>query len=129
MNKPLYTHLSRRESQIMDVVYRLGEASVSEVVNRIADTPAYNSIRVTLGILEKKGYLRHRQEGQRYIYTPVMSPETATHSALSHVLKTFFGGSPSKAILTLLDMSSERMTQEELDQLADWIEQAREETK
>ena len=78
MNKPLPTHLSRRESQIMDVVYRLGEASVSEVVNRIADTPAYNSIRVTLGILEKKGYLRHRQEGQRYIYTPVMSPETAT---------------------------------------------------
>jgi len=129
MNKPLPTHLSRRESQIMDVVYRLGEASVSEVVNRIADTPAYNSIRVTLGILEKKGYLRHRQEGQRYIYTPVMSPETATQSALSHVLKTFFGGSPSKAILTLLDMSSERMTQEELDQLADWIEQAREETK
>lgn len=125
MKKPLHTHLSRRESQIMDIVYRLGEASVSDVVARMPDTPAYNSVRVTLGILEKKGYVRHRQEGQRYIYRPAVSPEKATESAVSHLLKTFFGGSPSKAILTLLDMSSERLSQEDLDQLAQWIEQAR----
>jgi predicted transcriptional regulator len=89
------------------------------------DKPAYNSVRVTLGILEKKGYVNHRQDGQRYIYRPALSTEKATASALSHMLKTFFGGSPSKAILTLLDMSSERLTQNDLDQLADWIEHAR----
>ena len=125
MKNPLHTHLSRRESQIMDIVYRLGEASVSDVVARMPDPPAYNSIRVTLGILEKKGYVRHRQDGQRYIYRPVVSPEKATESAVSHLLKTFFGGSPSKAILTLLDMSSERLSEEDLDQLAQWIEHAR----
>ena len=128
MNRPLHTHLSRRESQIMDIVYRLGEASVSDVVARMPDEPAYNSVRVTLGILERKGYVRHRQDGQRYIYRPAVSAEKAKESAMSHLLKTFFGGSPSKAILTLLDMSSERLTQEDLDQLADWIEQARKES-
>ena len=112
----------------MDVVYRLGEASVSDVAARIPDKPAYNSGRATLGILEKKGYVRHRQEGQRYIYRPAVSPEKATESAVSHLLKTFFGGSPSKAILTLLDMSSERLSDEDLDQLAQWIEQARKES-
>ena len=125
MKNPLHTHLSRRESQIMDVIYRLGEASVSDVVARLPDPPAYNSIRVTLGILEKKGYVRHRQDGQRYIYRPAVSPEKATESAVSHLLKTFFGGSPSKAILTLLDMSSERLSDEDLDHLAQWIEHAR----
>ena len=125
MNGPFHTHLSRRESQIMDVIFRLGEASVADVVARMPDSPAYNSVRVTLGILEKKGYVTHRQEGQRYIYRPALSPETATRSALSHMLKTFFGGSPSKAILTLLDMSSERLTEADLDHLAEWIEHAR----
>lgn len=128
MNKALHTHLSRRESQIMDLIYRLGEASVADVVTRMPDQPAYNSVRVTLGILEKKGYVTHRQDGQRYIYRPVLSPETATQSALSHLLKTFFGGSASRAILTLLDMSSDRLSQEELDHLAEWIEHARKES-
>ena len=112
----------------MDVIYRLGEASVADVVARMPDKPAYNSIRVTLGILEKKGYVTHRQDGQRYIYRPALSPEKATKSALRHLLKTFFAGSPSKAILTLLDMSSERLTQTDLDQLAEWIEHARKES-
>ena len=128
MSKPLHTHLSRRESQIMDIIYRLGEASVSDVVARMPDKPAYNSVRVTLGILEKKGFVRHRQDGQRYIYRPAVSPEKATESAVSHLLRTFFGGSPSKAILTLLDMSSERLSQTDLDQLAEWIEHARKES-
>ncbi|MFQ5569317.1 MAG: BlaI/MecI/CopY family transcriptional regulator [Rhodothermales bacterium] len=129
MTKSLHTHLSRRETQIMDVIYLLGEASVADVVARMPDEPAYNSIRVTLSILERKGYLKHRQEGQRYIYAPVLSTEKATRSALGHLLMTFFGGSPSKAILTLLDMSSNRFTQEDLDQLAERVEQARKEAE
>ena len=125
MNTALHTHLSRRESQIMDVVFRLGEASVSDVVARIPDGPAYNSVRVTLGILEKKGYLRHRQEGPRYLYRPAVSPEKAKASALRHLLQTFFDDSLSQAILTLLDLPGEALTQDELDRLAARIERAR----
>jgi BlaI family penicillinase repressor len=129
MAKPHYAHLSRRESQIMDIVYRLGEASVADVHQRMPDQPPYNSVRVTLGILEKKGYVRHRQEGQRYLYAPVVSPEKAKRSALRHLLKTFCEGSSSRAILTLLDMSSTRLSKEELDEIAEWIEQARKEAE
>ena len=125
MSKPLHTHLSRRESQIMDIVYRLGEASVADVVRLMPDEPAYNSVRVTLGILEKKGYVRHRKEGPRYLYAPVVAPDTATRSALNHLMKTFFSGSPSKAILTLLDMTSTRLSDDELKEIADWIEEAK----
>ena len=129
MNQPLYTHLSRRESQIMDVIYRLGEASVAEVVEQMPDDPSYNTVRVTLGILEKKGYLRHRQEGQRYVYGPVISPEKAKRSAMGHLLQTFFQGSSSKAILAMLGMSDKRLTKEDLDEIAEWIEEARKETR
>ena len=125
MNKPLHTHLSRRESQIMDIIYRLGEASVADVLKHMPDQPAYNSVRVTLGILEKKGYVRHRQEGQRYIYEPVVSPERATRTVLSHVLKTFFDGSSSRAILTLLDMSESRLSKDDLAEIEQWLAEAK----
>ncbi len=129
MNKPLHTHLSRRESQIMDLVYRLGEASVADIVSQMPDSPAYNSVRVTLSILERKGYVKHRRETRRYFYAPVLAPETATRSATRHLLKTFFGGSPSRAILTLLDMSVARLSREELVEISQWIEKAREEAE
>ena len=128
MSKTLHIHLSRRESQIMDIIYQLGEASVSDVVDRIADKPAYNAVRITLGILEKKGYVRHRQEGQRYIYAPVVSVDKAKRSAISHMLQTFFAGSSSQAILTLLGMSGDRLSKEDLNDIAHWIEQARTES-
>ena len=129
MNKPLHTHLSRRESQIMDLVYRLGEASVADIVARMPDDPAYNSVRVTLGILEKKGYVKHRREKRRYLYTPVLAPDTATRSAMRHLLKTFFAGSPSRAILTLLDMSAARLSREELAEISQWVDKAKEEVE
>lgn len=125
MSKPLYTQLSRRESQIMDIIYHLGEATVAQVLDKMADPPGYNSVRITLGILEKKGYLRHHRDGQRYVYAPIVSPEKAKRSVLGHLLKTFFAGSTSSAILTLLDMSSSRLSEEELDEISAWIEQAR----
>ena len=129
MKKPLHTHLSRRESQIMDLVYRLGEASVADIVAHIPDRPSYNSVRVTLGILERKGYVKHRREKRRYLYAPVVAPDTATRSAMRHLLKTFFGGSPSRAILTLLDMAAARLSKEELSEISQWIDKAKEEAE
>jgi predicted transcriptional regulator len=123
--KPLRKHLSRRESEIMDIVYRLGEATVSDVAALMHDRPSYDTVRVTLGILAKKGHLRHRRDGRRYVYSPTVSHERATRSALSGVVRTFFGGSPSKAILTMLDVNSEQLTEEELKQIAKMIEKER----
>jgi predicted transcriptional regulator len=120
----LQSALSRRERQIMDVVYRLGEANAAEVARALEDQPAYNSVRVTLGILEKKGYLTHRQDGPRYVYRPTIATDKARRSAMRHVLQTFFRGSPSAAILSLLDGSA-RLSQQELDEIAHAIAQAR----
>jgi predicted transcriptional regulator len=117
--------LSRRERQIMDVIYRLGEAGAAEVVEHLPDRPAYNSVRVTLGILERKGMVRHRREGTRYVYSPTVPAERARDSALRHVVRTFFRGSPSKAVLTLLDSPSTRLSAEELNELAAWVEAAK----
>lgn len=121
--KPLHTQLSRRESQIMDAVYQLGEASVADVVGRMPDDPSYNTVRVTLGILEKKGYVTHHKEGRRYIYSPALPAQKAKRSAMQHMLKTFFSGSSSKAILALLDMSSSELSEEELQEISNWVDE------
>ena len=122
MTRTLHTHLSRREREIMDIVYRLGEASVSDVVDRMKDDPGYDSIRIILGILTKKKHLSHRRENRRYIYSPTVPREKACRSAVRNLLETFFSGSPHEAILTMLDMSSSRLSQEEIDELEAWLE-------
>lgn len=99
---PLYLHLSRRESQIMDAVFHLGEASVADVVGRIADRPGYNTIRNTMTTLERKGYLTHRQEGQRYLYAPADPPDEARRAAVLHLVDTFFDGSVADAVEAML---------------------------
>jgi BlaI family transcriptional regulator, penicillinase repressor len=129
MPQPLQNGLSRRERQIMDVLYRLGEAGTAEVVRHLSDHPAYNSVRVTLGILERKGFVRHRREGARYVYAPTVPAEKARESALRHLVRTFFRGSPSKAVLTLLDSPSTRLSPEELNELAAWVEAAKREKR
>lgn len=129
MPEPVHTQLSRRERQIMDAVYRRGSATAAEVQRDLPDEVGYDSVRVTLGILEKKGYVVHRRDGQRYVYSPTIPHETASHTALDHVLKTFFRGSPTKAILTLLDTQGEQLSDEDLDEIARWIEQARKEDR
>ncbi|NIR45621.1 MAG: BlaI/MecI/CopY family transcriptional regulator [Gemmatimonadetes bacterium] len=121
MEKPPQNQLSRRERQIMNIVYRLGEASVADVVDRMDGDPGYDSVRVTLGILEKKGHVEHRQEGRRYIYSPTVPHEKASRSAARSLIHTFFRGSPSRAILTLLGMS--KLSREELDEIARVIEE------
>ncbi len=125
MPKPIHTHLSRRESQIMDVIYQLGEATVGEVVKRLPDPPGYNSVRVTLGILEEKGYLTHRREAQRYVYLPTIPRERARRSAVEHLVETFFEGSTPKTVATLLDVSASRLGEAELEELSQMIREAR----
>lgn len=120
MNAP---QLSRREREIMEILYRLGEAGAADVAERMAEDPGYDSVRVTLGILRKKGHVKYRLEGRRHIYAPTVPHEEASESAIRSVMQTFFRGSPSRAILTLLDQSE--LSEEELDEIAKWIEEER----
>lgn len=129
MKKSLYLHLSKRESQIMDVIHHLGEASVTDILENMDEPPSYNSVRVTLTILEKKGYLLHRVEDQRYIYTPTDLPDDAKRTALEHIVSTFFDGSASGVVSTLLSMNAKKISEKELDELSEMIDKARKEKR
>jgi predicted transcriptional regulator len=122
MHETRHKNLSRREREIMDVVYRLGEAGVSEVRARMSNNPTYDTIRVLLGILTKKGHLVRHRDGRRYVYRASVSRETAGRAAIRNLLTTFFSGAPSKAVLTMLDESAKRLTQEELEEIKARIE-------
>ena len=117
--------LSRRERQIMDALYRRGRASVSEVIEELPDPPGYSAVRAMLGKLEDKGHLAHEQDGPRYVYFPTRPREEATQTALRRMMRTFFDGSPSRAVAAVLDLSEEELSQEELAELAERIEDAR----
>ncbi len=121
--------LSRRERQIMDILYQRGKASASDVRESMADAPGYSAVRAMLRVLEEKGHVRHVEEGLKYVYVPVVAREKAKRSAVKHVLDTFFAGSPEQIVAALLDVSSERLTREELDRMADLIEKAKREGK
>lgn len=123
-NESYLTDLSRRERQIMEVLFQRGEASVAEVREEIADPPSYSAVRATLRVLEEKGRVRHRESDGRYLYEPVIAPERARDAALTHVVRTFFDGSPEEAAVALLRMSDTRLSQSTLDRLADAIERA-----
>jgi predicted transcriptional regulator len=120
------TRLSRRERQIMDVIYRLGRATAAEVLERLPDPPSYSAVRAMLRVLEDKGHVRHEQDGQRYVYLPTVAREKARKSALAHLVKTFFDGSVERAVTALLD-SGGRLTDEEYDRLARLIKRVRSE--
>ncbi|MFN9298835.1 MAG: BlaI/MecI/CopY family transcriptional regulator [Acidobacteriota bacterium] len=117
--------LSRRERQIMDILYRLGRASAAEVEAAMDDAPSYSAVRAHLRVLEEKGHVRHEQEQLRYVYLPVINRAKARTSAVRHLVETFFGGSASEAMAALLDEKATRMTPEELDRLSEMIEEAR----
>jgi predicted transcriptional regulator len=119
--------LSRRERQIMDVIYRRGSASAAEVHENLPDAPSYSAVRALLRILEDKGHLTHSQDGPRYLYTPVVPRDAARESALRNIVRTFFDGSATEAVAALLDMSHGRMTTDELDDLAGLISRAKRE--
>jgi len=120
-------HLSRRERQIMDVVYRLGRATATEVLARIPDPPGYSAVRAMLRVLENKGHLRHVLEGKSYVYRPTLPRTRASRTALQNMVRTFFDGSPEKAVAALLDISRSELTGVELERLSRLIEQARQE--
>ena len=122
-------HLSRRERQIMDVVYRLGSATAAEVLGNLADPPSYSAVRALLRVLEDKGHLTHAQDGLRYVYSPVVPRTSARRSALRQVVRTFFDGSTAQAAAALLDLSESSLSQEEARQLAQLIEKAKREGK
>ena len=113
--------LSRRERQIMNIVYRLGDAPVAAVRDEMPDPPSYSSVRAALGTLVRKGHLQTREEGRAYVYTPVVEPVTARRSALRRVVENFFGGSPADAAVALIELSSELdpSTQQRLQALVD----------
>jgi BlaI family transcriptional regulator, penicillinase repressor len=117
--------LTRRERQIMDSVYSRGKATVAEVQEDLPDAPGYSAVRAMLVKLEAKGQLRHAQEGARYVYEATLPRETARVSALERLLSTFFDDSPTKTVAALLDLKGEDLSEEELDGLADLIDQAR----
>lgn len=121
--------LSRRERQIMDILYRQGKASANDVRDAMPDAPSYSAVRAMLRVLEEKGHVKHQEEGMKYVYSPVVAAGKAKRSAVKHVLETFFDGSAEQAVAALLDVSSSKLTREELDRMAALIEKAKQEGK
>jgi predicted transcriptional regulator len=118
-------NLSRRERQIMDVVYARGQVTVAEVLEDLPDPPGYSAVRAMLGKLERKQYLRHEEHGPRYVYVPTLPREEVQETALERMMNTFFDGSPSKAVAAILDLSATDLTDAEIDEMAKLVEQAR----
>lgn len=120
-------HLSRRERQVMDVVYELGQATVAEVRSRVPDPPSYSAVRALLRVLEQKGHLEHKQDGPRYVYLAKMPRNKASRFALKRVMQTYFEGSTEAAVAALLDMDSSKLSPFQLDRLARLIDQVKRE--
>jgi BlaI family penicillinase repressor len=129
MKKPKQPPLSRRERQIMEIVYGFGSATAGDVLEAMADPPSYSAVRAMMRILEEKGHLTHAHDGPRYVYTPVVPRAAASQSALRQLVKTFFDGSTTQAAAALLDMSDSRLTSDEAEQLTRLIEKAKREGK
>jgi BlaI family transcriptional regulator, penicillinase repressor len=125
MTRQTHHDLSRRERQIVDILYTRGQATAADVQAALPDPPSYSAVRAMLRILEDKGHVRHVQDGPRYVYLPTVARDNAKRSALRHMLQTFFDGSAEQAISALLDESSTRLSDRELDRLARMIDQAR----
>jgi predicted transcriptional regulator len=125
MAQPLHSALSRRERQIMDVLYRLGRATANEVMEQLSGEPNYSTVRTQLRVLETKGHVRHEENGLRYIYIPTAPRHSVRQSALKHLIETFFEGSTEKMLSTLLGSEGSKLSDEDLDRLAQLIEKAR----
>jgi predicted transcriptional regulator len=119
--------LSRRERQIMDILYRHGRASVADVHRAMPDPPSYSAVRAMLRVLEEKKQVRHEEKDLRYVYIPLVPREKARRSAVAHLLQTFFDGSAEQAVATLLDVSAQDLSDEDFDRLTALIEKARKE--
>ena len=126
MSRPVQTtQLSRRERQIMDILYRDGKATAAEVRSSLPEPPSYSAVRAMLRILEDKGHIRHEEDGPRYVYTPIVTRDKAKRSALRHVLNTFFDGSASQVLAALFEMSPKDLDDKELARLRRVIDAAK----
>jgi BlaI family transcriptional regulator, penicillinase repressor len=127
MDEEIGTQLGRRERQIVEVLYRLGKATVAEVLADLPDPPSYSAVRGMLALLEEKGYVRHKRDGMRYVYAPVIAASKARQSALRQLVSTFFDGSPLAAAAALLEMSGQKLSREEREHLSALIARREEE--
>ena len=121
--------LSRRERQIMDILYQRGKGAASEVREAMPDAPSYSAVRAMLRVLEEKGHVKHQAEGPRYVYVPTVPRDRAKRSAVQHLMETFFHESPEQVVAALLDVSAKRLTRDELDRMAEMIAKAKREGK
>jgi len=127
MVKTLHAVLSRRERQIIDILYRRGRATAAEVMEDLPGDSSYSTVRTQLRVLEEKGHVRHEQDGQRYIYSPAVPRGTVRRSALKHLVETFYEGSAEQAVAALLGGEGSRLSEEQLDRIEDLIKKARKE--
>ncbi len=125
----IHDQLSRRERQIMDILLELGEATGEDVRSRLPDPPSYSAARAMLVKLEDKGVIRHKERNLRYVYLPVISPAAARSSAVSRLVKVFFGGSLERAVTGMVDMSANQLSAEEIDRISEALEEARRKKK
>jgi|SRR5436190_7736193 len=125
----VHTDLTRRERQIMDILYRLGRATAGEVMRDLPGDPAYSTVRTQLRVLEEKGHVHHEEEGLRYVYVPALARRTARKSALRHLVETFFDGSTEKTVAALLGGDASKLSDEELNRIAALVKKAKEESQ
>lgn len=127
MSDEKHLQLGRRERQIMDVIYRRGRASVTDVLAELPDPPTYSAVRGMLRLLEEKGFVRHEQEGLKYLYVPADDTRQVRANALKHMVKTFFGGSPEEAVAALLEMPDSKLSAKDKQVLSQLIKKAQQE--
>src|SRR5499427_2836952 len=121
---PSHSALTRRERQIMDILYRRGRATAGEVMADLSGNPNYSTVRTQLRVLEEKGHVRHEEHGLRYVYAPAVPRSSARKSALRHLVDTFFDGSTEGAVAALLGGEGTKLSDQELDRIADLVEKA-----
>jgi predicted transcriptional regulator len=124
MNKPLHITLTRRERQIMDILYRRGNATAADVLKDLPDNPSDSTVRTHLRILEEKGHIQHEEVGLRYVYSPKVPRRTVRQSALKHLIDTFFDGSTEKVVAALIGAEGSKLSREELRRIAELVEKA-----
>ncbi len=129
MPRMIGSGLSRREREILEILFRLGKATANDVQNALSEPPSHSAVRSILRVLEEKGHITHEEEGKRFLYLPTQAHDSAAHSALRNVVQTFFGGSLESAVKTFLSASDTRLSDAELTRMAEMITQARKSDK
>ncbi len=125
MTRTKIQDFSRRERQIMDIVYKLGESTAAEVMRQMPEAPGYSTVRTLLGVLERKGHLNHERRGHHYVYSPTAAVEVVSSSMLEHVMETFFEGSASRLVSAVLDISDAQLSPDEYDEILAIVEKAK----